>query len=105
MSLLPIVEEYNTSLGGNYNGQPKMPKAIAEERVLRLQEELTELTPETENYQQRADTLNREIQETQDILNNQTYTEDAAEIEYWSTYNQGLHQFIINSVQAAQNPQ
>ena len=88
-----ILDAYHASLGESFTGLPKMPKEIAEVRVVRLQEELASVDPEDAN---RIANLNREIAETQQILDAQNYSETAEDIAYWETYRQGLRNYIIS---------
>lgn len=100
MSLPTIIADYNASLGDAYKGQPVVPKDVAEIRLANLQAELAQLDPNAENHEEKLQVYNREIQEAQTILDNQTYTEDEEAILYWRTYNDGLRaaiqQFILS---------
>lgn len=89
-----LLDAYHASMGDTFNGLPKMPKFIAEARVTHLQEELGSLVEGEEHYAERAATLNREIEETQEILATQNYSESDQEIAYWETYRQGLKTFV-----------
>lgn len=88
-----ILDAYHNSLGDSFNGLPKMPKEIAEVRVVSLQEELSTVDPEDTA---RVANLNREITETQEILDTQNYSETAEDIAYWETYKQGLRNYILS---------
>lgn len=91
-----LLDAYHASMGENFAGLPKMPRTIAESRVVMLQEELDSLSESDERYAERVSTLTGEIAETQEILDTQNYSETAEDIAYWETYRQGLRTFIQN---------
>lgn len=94
-----LLDAYHASLGSDFNGLPKMPRNIAEPRLIHLQAELDELTESHPDYENFSAKLQSEIAETQAIVDNQEYTEDETEIAYWETYRAGLRQFLINRQQ------
>lgn len=93
MSQQKIVDAYHASMGENFKGLPKMPKAIAEVRVEQLQEELVSVDPSETD---RIAVLNSEIAETEEIMATQNYSETPEDVEYWNTYRAGLREFISN---------
>ena len=90
---MSLLDDYHATLP-NFTGVPKMPKEYAEGRVADLQSELQNLSETDENYEARQTTLNREIAEVQQDLENGNVTEDAQEIAYFEEYNAGLTAFV-----------
>lgn len=91
--MLSIQEQQYQETLENFTGVPLMPKALAEKRLVSLQVELGGLSPDAEGFHDQVQKLNREIEETQNALNNGNVTEDPAEIQAFYDYNKGFHEF------------
>jgi len=88
---MTIEEQYQATLSG-FTGVPLMPKTVAENRLVALQEQL-----DSEESAEVQAILTREIQETQTALSTGAVTENEQEIQAYLDYQAGLHQFILAS--------
>lgn len=88
---MDYLEQFHASLGDAFTGVPKMPKDQALLRPAQLQEELDAQDPANEAF---IATLTREIAEAQAVVDTADYTEDEAEIAYYSWYNDALKTYV-----------
>jgi hypothetical protein len=91
---MEILELFHASLGDAFTGVPKMPKDHALQRPAHLQTELDALNPDNPANESRIATLTREIGEAQAVVDTADYTEDAAEIAYYTMYQTALKDWV-----------
>ena len=88
------LEQFHASLGDAFTGVPKMPKDRALLRPEQLQAQLDALDAGDAENEEFIAKLNREIGEAQAVVDAADYTEDAAEIAYYATYNAALKNWV-----------
>jgi hypothetical protein len=91
---MEILELFHASLGDAFTGVPKMPKDHALQRPAQLQAELDSLDAGDAENELRITTLTREIGEAQAVVDTADYTEDAAEIAYYTMYQTALKTWV-----------
>ena len=91
---MDYLEQFHASLGDAFTGVPKMPMDIALLRPAQLQAELDALDAGDAENEEFIAKLNREIGEAQAVVDTADYTEDAAEIAYYTMYQTALKTWV-----------